>query len=295
MPGLQSFCVCTALGLASIYLLQLGWFVAWLARDEVRIQERRNGVLPCVRHQETRREISLEQDNSCRQYIMSWYRSLLSSPLYRMVIVTITLCCLSCGVWGFTLIRHKFDPFLLLPSTSYLTHFISVNDKYYNPYRAWTAEVYTGSFNHSDLVSLDTLVTSLEGLKQEQLYIQGKDYMEFLMISYTPSDYNCWWTEFNTFIEHKTNFSSWEAIANKEDFPIVLSDFLFSSYGSRFKINFKFSEELFCNKPAPNILVRKNIKLESSSLFFRQPSLTLNTSHLMVQRNMCLLRIILTT
>ena len=31
MPGLQSFCVCTAIGLASVYLLTVTWFTAWLA------------------------------------------------------------------------------------------------------------------------------------------------------------------------------------------------------------------------------------------------------------------------
>merc|ERR1712013_97142 len=106
---------------------------------------------------------------------------------------------------------------------------------------AWE-EVYTGSFNHSDLVRLDSLVTNLHTLKEQQLYIQ---------------DYNCWWTHFNTFMQHKTNFSSWKDIDNPDDFPIVLSDFLFSVHGSRFKINFQFSEELLCNKPAPNILATK--------------------------------------
>ena len=51
MPGLQSFCVCTAVGLASIYLLQLSWFTAWLVLDERRILASRSGLLPCLRHQ----------------------------------------------------------------------------------------------------------------------------------------------------------------------------------------------------------------------------------------------------
>jgi len=242
MPGLQSFCVCTALGLASIYTLQLGWFVAWLALDEQRIQEERNGFAPCVRHHKNRTEDSQEQETGSRWYLMSWYRSLLSSSLSKVVIVTISLCCLAVGVWGATLIRHKFNPLLLLPSQSYLSHFIAVNDEYFSSYTAWSAEVYTGSFNHSDLARLDSLVTNLHTLKEQQLYIQ---------------DYNCWWTHFNTFIQHKTNFSSWKDIDNPEDFPIVLSDFLFSVHGSRFKINFQFSEELLCNKPAPNILATK--------------------------------------
>ena len=173
MPGLQSFCVCTALGLASIYTLQLGWFVAWLALDEQRIQEERNGFAPCVRHHKTRTEDSQEQETGCRWYLMSWYRSLLSSSLSKVVIVTISLCCLAVGVWGATLIRHKFNPLLLLPSQSYLSHFIAVNDEYFSSYTAWSAEVYTGSFNHSDLARLDSLVTNLHTLKEQQLYIQG--------------------------------------------------------------------------------------------------------------------------
>ena len=137
-------------------------------------------------------------------------------------------------------------------------------------------------------------------------------------MNFVLSDYNCWWTHFNTFIQHKTNFSSWKDIDNPDDFPIVLSDFLFSVHGSRFKINFQFSEELLCNKPAPNILVRSlNYKIHSYKIsvrlqvqltnmtghifvfhyYFlacRLPSLTSNTFHLMDQRSMCLLRTILT-
>jgi hypothetical protein len=48
MPGLQSFCVSTALGLAAIYLLQISWFTAWLSLDEARIQSGRNSIVPCI-------------------------------------------------------------------------------------------------------------------------------------------------------------------------------------------------------------------------------------------------------
>ena len=36
----------------------------------------------------------------------------------------------------------------------------------------------------------------------------------------------------------KTNFSSWREFANKDEFSMVLSDFLFSSHGARFKIRY---------------------------------------------------------
>ena len=37
----------------------------------------------------------------------------------------------------------------------------------------------------------------------------------------------------------------------------MLSDFLFSSYGSRYKPNFKFEDDLICNQPAPRIQATK--------------------------------------
>merc|ERR1719270_2752507 len=50
MPGLQSFCVCTAIALGCIYILQVSWFVAWMVLDEKRIQSGRDGVFPCIIH-----------------------------------------------------------------------------------------------------------------------------------------------------------------------------------------------------------------------------------------------------
>ena len=64
MPGLQSFCVCTAIALASIYLLQLSWFTAWLALDERRKETRRDGLIPCLVHQEDWRPLGCSLTSS---------------------------------------------------------------------------------------------------------------------------------------------------------------------------------------------------------------------------------------
>ena len=79
------------------------------------------------------------------------------------------------GVWSVGLHSYPtlFDPFLLLPADSYLSRFIAVNDEYFDPYRGWSAEIYTGRINHTDLARIDSLVTELEVLKQQELYIQG--------------------------------------------------------------------------------------------------------------------------
>ena len=57
--------------------------------------------------------------------------------------------------------------------------------------------------------------------------------------------------------EEKTNYTDWEEFAKKDKFSVIFSDFLFSSYGSNFKPNFKFDGELVCNQPAPPIIASK--------------------------------------
>ena len=71
------------------------------------------------------------------------------------------------------------------------------------------------------------------------------------------SDVDSWWTKMKEYSDAKTNFSSWQQFANEKDFPLILSDFLFSSYGSQYKPNFKFEEDLICNRPAPRIKASK--------------------------------------
>merc|ERR1719516_479462 len=61
MPGLAAFCVCTAISLGSIYLLQISWFSAWMSLDEERIAAGRDGLVPCVVHGKDHRPSSCSQ------------------------------------------------------------------------------------------------------------------------------------------------------------------------------------------------------------------------------------------
>ena len=45
LPGLQAFCIACAIAIASIFILQTSWFVAWMTIDEMRI-EVRNVLVP---------------------------------------------------------------------------------------------------------------------------------------------------------------------------------------------------------------------------------------------------------
>ena len=55
----------------------------------------------------------------------------------------------------------------------------------------------------------------------------------------------------------KDNYTKVEDIMSKSEFSMVLSDFLHSSEGAKFKTDFEFDGELVCGEPAPPIRVSK--------------------------------------
>ena len=59
------------------------------------------------------------------------YGVLLSSRLYRALVLLLTLGLLAVGLWGSLLIQQKFDPKLLLPGDSYLRQWLNVHDVMY--------------------------------------------------------------------------------------------------------------------------------------------------------------------
>lgn len=171
MPGLESFCVCTAIGLGSIYLLQVSWFVAWMTLDEARVESGRDGLLPCIVHQDF-------QPSACSNFdvglvVMKYYGKLLSSKVFKVITVLLTVTLLAFGAWGWTGIKQKFDPVLLLPSDSYLREWIRVQQEYY-PKDGWVADVYSGEFSYKDLENIDNLVSELEHLKEDGNTLRGE-------------------------------------------------------------------------------------------------------------------------
>ena len=139
MPGLQSFCVCTAAALAAIFLLSVTWFVAWMWVDECRLANGRNAILPCIRHKVVDQEAKSE-DKSAPYLVFSTYLASLSSVPMAVVVVLISLGLGAVGVWGSVNILQQFDPTLLLASDSYLRAWLDTRDAQF-PNNGWEAEV----------------------------------------------------------------------------------------------------------------------------------------------------------
>ena len=171
MPGLQSFCICTALALGAIYLLQITWFVAWMSLDEKRIASGRNGCLPCIVDKTSIKSTGTTEDFGKR--LIKKYTKLLSSTFYKICVAVITLILITFGIWGCINIKQGFDFLRMLPEDSYLRRWTTIKEDLY-PDSGWPAEVYTEGFNHSDLASFENLTASFQELKESGLYIKSK-------------------------------------------------------------------------------------------------------------------------
>ena len=247
--------------------------MAWLVLDERRIKNNQNGLLPCIVHEITsdpennnttaENEISNNKNvkivklncvfSQLKQQIQSYdinevmkftVEFCISSIFYCAIIIAFSSGILGVGIYGLTQINYKFDPLVLVPSNSYFTRFLDVNDQYFSPLRGYKANIYIGSLNSSHLDNMDWLDNELAML------VDKKEVLE---------SYTSWWKDFTQYVDEAQNgLNMWRNLTD-EKFPLVFSNFLFSKLGSKHQKFFEFQEELRCGLDAPKILVNELI------------------------------------
>ena len=241
--------------------------MAWLVLDERRIQDNKNGFLPCIVHQSS--EISDPQNNNngsdetkgnevkiekfvsvlkqikhqvkvseIKNFIRNALESCISSVFYSAIVICLSSGLLAVGVYGLIQIKYNFDPLVLVPSDSYFSRFLEVNDQFFSPLRGYKANIYFEKINSSHLENLDWVNQRLDHFVGEKQVIEK---------------FNFWWPEFLEYMDRKS-IVQWRNMTN-EDFHSILADFLFSKSGSRYQKDFVFEDELKCGSPAPPILV----------------------------------------
>jgi len=200
---------------------------------------KRDGILPCVIHAEDSTGFSCLPSLKSSWNMGTLYAHLLGSKLFKVVALVITFGLFAVGAYGWSLMRMKFDPVLLLPGDTYLRKWVDIHSEYY-PENGWTADVYSESLNHTHLASIEELTNGFEDLRDAG----------------GLRAVNSWWPKMREFAAESKNMSL-EDLSNEETFPMVLSDFLFSATGAPYKNNFIFNEPLLCNSPAPKINASK--------------------------------------
>jgi hypothetical protein len=214
-----------------------------MSLDQKRISAGRNALIPCYKHHQLSASPaggSASSWNLARLARVA-YTKLLSSLACRLVVIAASLAFLSAGIYGSLQIRQKFNPVLFLPADSYLRRWVETHDQAY-PSNGWSAEIYTGRLDYNSLAGMEMLTSGLKALVDNRTHLRSMD----------P-----WWPPLKEYAINQKNYTTWQAFSTPTDFPMVLSDFLFSTAGSSYKYNFKLSGKLACGQPAPGILASK--------------------------------------
>ena len=168
MPGLAAFCVCTAISLGSIFLLQISWFAAWMSLDEERIAAGRDGLVPWVVHDKDFKPSRCSQ----KEYgaaVMEKYCKCFSSILFKVVVIVASVGFLACGIWGTLHMEQKFDPVDLLSSDSYARQWKTQHDTFYHGsgLTQFSGEIYSSGLDHYDLSKFEQLSRGLQEVLEE--------------------------------------------------------------------------------------------------------------------------------
>jgi len=120
------------MGILITYLFQITFFIAYFTIDSRRIEQKRNGILPCIVHENFTPKLSDPSNAFSWKLIhVLYYRAILTMP-GKIIIIIITLIMMSISIVGTIHLKQGFDPALLVPKGSYLDQFTIINNQKYS-------------------------------------------------------------------------------------------------------------------------------------------------------------------
>jgi len=235
LPALRSFCIFCAVGLIVVYILQATWFVAWLSIDQRRIEEQRNGTMPCIKHKNFKPN-KFSQKNILQTVFKSLANLIVLKPV-KCLIILVTLIILGLSIWGNIELRQEFNPVWFLPQDSYLAQWHKYNYQYF-PSQGEKVNVFMENLDlPKDLKKLDKVH---EELAAQEDIIHSID---------------SWYIDFKKYMN--TYFPKGQGIPEEEmdedDFRKKMTRFLFGSVGSKHRLLLSYDDEIICGEPAPAI------------------------------------------
>lgn len=154
------------------YLMQITLFVGCFTLDAKRIEEKRNGALPCIVHEKFTPKLLDPSNAFSWRFINALYSRVIFTTPGKVIIVLITIVAMSLGVIGSLQLKQWFDPIWLLPKESYLSQYGAVVLQEF-PGRGYDAFVLMGD-DIDYPAELPKIIFSTENLKNAS-FIQAVD------------------------------------------------------------------------------------------------------------------------
>jgi len=231
LPALRSFCIFCGVGIFVVYILQATWFFAWFTLDERRIQQSRNGALPCYVHTGYIPN-RLSQKNILQTVFIHLGEYLFLTPV-KIFFIILTTTIFGISVWGNIELRQEFNPIWFLPPESYLAKWHQARATYF-PSNGEQVQVFW-----SDLKLPEDLP------KLESLHSEIANQIDII------SSVDSWYTGFKDYMQK--NFAEDGSIFELETYDLKsrLTQYLFSPHGAQYRFLFQFDTDIECGQQVP--------------------------------------------
>ncbi|KAJ8669003.1 hypothetical protein QAD02_000262 [Eretmocerus hayati] len=232
LPSLYSFCIYAAVGVLVTYFLQVTFFVAFFTLDCRRIEAKRNGLVPCVRHPNFEL-VTGGSHQSISWRIMDWlYTRIVLTPVGKIIVVCVTLAFASFGILGASQLEQWFDPVWFLPKDSHLAQYITAKEQGFPKVGAEG----TVFMSQMDFVNEFPKILNLSRTLENAPFV---------------ANVKNWPVDFVHFVDANFNKDAENTTLSEADFQLYLSRFVFGRSGGKYRRNFKFNDELHCGEAAP--------------------------------------------
>lgn len=234
LPSLRSFCVFGAMCILMTYIYVVTFFVAVLTIDEKRVEMNRNGVLPCIVHEDKTPSCDPKLMNKALNFL---HGKIILTKWGKTFVILSVIAITSFSVYRVLLIKQKFDPMWFIPSRFYFYEYVMQHREFY-PNRGFEAGVYFNNVNYTaDLPRIITMTKEIE----EQTDILA--------------NVEAWPVKFQEFMISLYDIDVMKRPLNDTEWRDYISKFLFSVDGGRYQANLRFSDKLVCGEPAPDVLI----------------------------------------
>jgi len=253
LPALKSFCLYCAVGILAVYVYQATIFAAAFSLDQKRIESRRNGCLPFIKHKNWEPNELSKKDIA--QDCFEKFGKFIMHPVAKVGVLLFTIGWLSVGGWGLSMLRQEFNPVWFIPQDSYLAGWFAANSEHF-PKAGETVKINIAGIDYSsELPKIDNLVNRLQ---QETAILSSVD---------------SWYTKFKTYTEENdlVDGKHWFDVfrEDKTKFYRILTQFLFSPSGAKYRGSFNFMSDLVCGEAASQVLLSS---IELTHKLFSGPS-----------------------
>ncbi|KAK4886579.1 hypothetical protein RN001_002850 [Aquatica leii] len=234
LPSLQSYCLYAAAGVFMTFVFVVTFFTACFTLDEKRIRANRNGAVFCYVHKNHKRN-ECSQRKIAQEVFKFVYTNIIFTIPGKITVVLITIICLGFSIESTLRLEQRFDPEWFIPRSTHLYKYIHKRNEHY-PTAGFEAGVYLGSLNYtSEINNIKNIVTELEESPEIVKNIQS------------------WVDPFRDYVKLNFKKDMFSESLSTNEFNLFLSKFLFSPKGAKFQANFRFTKDLECGIPAPNI------------------------------------------